>query len=220
MVCFSVRLLHRSYTVRVARVDPIPFHIKNDATGLGKTSQDFRMIETTVSQRRELDSERQRNETEEQRRAREVSIADTYIIQLVTHYSYYSGKRCTSCRSADRDIRGSPTILLHGLRQAIPKCRPIRRAHQFIRPPPQDPIPRNAKYPARQAEYPGGAGQAQREGTKARRERVAQDRRRGWREDVQVDARRTDASPSPNTRRTQVHRFQESRMGEHPINVR
>ncbi|KAH9996557.1 hypothetical protein BJV77DRAFT_1059376 [Russula vinacea] len=56
-----------------ARVDPLPFHIKNDATGLGKTSQDFRIIETTVSQRRELDSERQRNETEEQRKAREAS---------------------------------------------------------------------------------------------------------------------------------------------------
>jgi len=60
--------------VRVARIDPIPFRVKNDATGLGKTSQDFRMIETTVSQRRELDSERQRNETEEQRKAREASV--------------------------------------------------------------------------------------------------------------------------------------------------
>ena len=125
----SIVQLHRSCTVRVARVDPIPFHIKNDATGLGKTSQDFRMIETTVSQRRELDSERQRNETEEQRKAREVSMTDTYRIQLITHYSYYSGKCRTSCRPADRDIGGSPTILLHGLRQAIPKCRPIRRAH-------------------------------------------------------------------------------------------
>ncbi len=32
------------------------------------------MIETTVSQRRELDSERQRNETEDQRKAREASV--------------------------------------------------------------------------------------------------------------------------------------------------
>jgi G-patch domain len=63
----------RSCKVRIARIDPIPFHVKSDATGLGKTSQDFRMIETTVSQRRELDSERQINETEEQRKAREVS---------------------------------------------------------------------------------------------------------------------------------------------------
>ena len=68
--------------VRAARIDPIPFRVKNDATGLGKTSQDFRMIETTVSQRRELDSERQRNETEEQRRAREASV-------LSPSYKYY-----------------------------------------------------------------------------------------------------------------------------------
>ncbi|KAH9006013.1 hypothetical protein EDB86DRAFT_2877659 [Lactarius hatsudake] len=64
-----------------ARVDPIPFNVKNDATGLGKTSQDFRMIETTVSQRRELDSERQRNETEEQRKAREGNVARRAALQ-------------------------------------------------------------------------------------------------------------------------------------------
>ena len=141
MVCFSLRLSHRSCKVRVARVDPIPFHVKNDATGLGKTSQDFRMIETTVSQRRELDSERQRNETEEQRMAREVRIADMSFILLVTHYFYYSGKRRTSRRSPDRNIGSAPTVLLHRLRQAIPKCRPIRRTYQFIRSPPQDPFP-------------------------------------------------------------------------------
>ncbi|KAG8220104.1 hypothetical protein J3R82DRAFT_1123 [Butyriboletus roseoflavus] len=53
------------------RVDPVPFQIKNDLTGLGKINQDVRMIETTVSQRRELDSERQRKETQDQRKARE-----------------------------------------------------------------------------------------------------------------------------------------------------
>ncbi|KAG6911768.1 hypothetical protein DXG01_000014 [Tephrocybe rancida] len=57
------------------RVDPIPFQIKRDLTGLGKTSQDVRMIETTVSQRRGLDSERQQKETEDQRRAREELVA-------------------------------------------------------------------------------------------------------------------------------------------------
>jgi hypothetical protein len=57
-----------------ARVDPIPFQVKNDLTGLGKTTQDFRMIETTVAERRKLDSERQRKETEDQRRAREASL--------------------------------------------------------------------------------------------------------------------------------------------------
>ncbi|KAF8649805.1 hypothetical protein AX16_005570 [Volvariella volvacea WC 439] len=57
------------------RVDPIPFHVKQDSTGLGKISQDVRMIETTVAQRRGLDSERQQKETEEQRRAREDLVA-------------------------------------------------------------------------------------------------------------------------------------------------
>ncbi|KAH6917621.1 hypothetical protein BKA70DRAFT_1556091 [Coprinopsis sp. MPI-PUGE-AT-0042] len=53
------------------RVDPIPFQMKNDATGIGKFTRDVEMIETTVSQRRGLDSERQQKETEDQRRARE-----------------------------------------------------------------------------------------------------------------------------------------------------
>ncbi|KAJ6604411.1 G-patch-domain Zn-finger DNA-binding protein [Mycena vulgaris] len=57
------------------RVDPIPFQIKRDSTGLGKMSQDVRMIETTVSQRRGLDSERMTKETEDQRRAREDLVA-------------------------------------------------------------------------------------------------------------------------------------------------
>lgn len=55
------------------RVDPIPFQIKRDVTGLGKLNQDVRMIDSTVSQRRGLDSERQQKETEDQRRAREAS---------------------------------------------------------------------------------------------------------------------------------------------------
>ncbi|KAK0233400.1 hypothetical protein IW262DRAFT_77795 [Armillaria fumosa] len=57
------------------RVDPIPFQMKSDSTGVGKINQDVRMIETTVSQRRELDSERQHKETEEQRRARQDDAA-------------------------------------------------------------------------------------------------------------------------------------------------
>jgi hypothetical protein len=82
----SLNPLAEAVLVRVARVDPIPFRVKNDATGLGKTSQDFRMIETTVSQRRELDSERQRNETEEQRKAREASVLSPqlYFLLLIT----------------------------------------------------------------------------------------------------------------------------------------
>ena len=46
------------------------------------------MIETTVSQRRELDSERQRNETEDQRKAREASILSLHIF-VAYHYDVY-----------------------------------------------------------------------------------------------------------------------------------
>ncbi|KAI0085639.1 hypothetical protein BDY19DRAFT_964910 [Irpex rosettiformis] len=63
------------------RVDPVPFVMKNDFTGLGKTTQDVRMIETTVSQRRELDSERQTKETENQRKTREENVAKRHAVQ-------------------------------------------------------------------------------------------------------------------------------------------
>jgi hypothetical protein len=63
-----------SQTQLLGRVDPVPFTLKNDQTGLGKTAADFRMIEETVSQRRELDSEKQSRETVEQRQAREVCL--------------------------------------------------------------------------------------------------------------------------------------------------
>ncbi|KAI0307593.1 hypothetical protein B0F90DRAFT_30979 [Multifurca ochricompacta] len=86
-----------------ARVDPIPFHVKNDATGLGKTSQDFRMIETTVSQRRGLDSERQRNETNEQRKVREGDVArrvarETEITEVLRPFY------CTVCDKQFKNV--------------------------------------------------------------------------------------------------------------------
>ncbi|KAI0670107.1 hypothetical protein C8Q78DRAFT_1039252 [Trametes maxima] len=63
------------------RVEPVPFYVKNDLTGLGKANQDVRMIETTVSHRRELDSEKQVKETEEQRRQREEAVARRAAVQ-------------------------------------------------------------------------------------------------------------------------------------------
>ena len=78
------------------RVDPVPFHIKNDLTGLGKTTQDFRMIETTVAQRRVLDSERQRKETDDQRKAREVHMA---LFDWILSLTWNLGRRGpASCR--------------------------------------------------------------------------------------------------------------------------
>ncbi|KAG9128307.1 hypothetical protein FRC07_001242 [Ceratobasidium sp. 392] len=57
------------------RPDPIPFLVKLDAMGLGKASRDAHIIESTVSQRRGLDSERMIKETEAQRRNREELVA-------------------------------------------------------------------------------------------------------------------------------------------------
>ena len=69
----------------IGRIEPVGFVVKNDQTGLGKSNQDFRMIETTVSQRRFLDSERMRNETEEQRKARQVSPSSFRVILIIAH---------------------------------------------------------------------------------------------------------------------------------------
>lgn len=67
----------------IGRVDPIPFSVKQDQTGLGKVTQDFRMIETTVSQRRNLDSERMQFETAAQRQQREVRRHTTLFCCLL-----------------------------------------------------------------------------------------------------------------------------------------
>ncbi|KAI0651646.1 hypothetical protein C8Q79DRAFT_934373 [Trametes meyenii] len=69
------------------RVEPVPFYVKNDLTGLGKANQDVRMIETTVSHRRELDSEKQIKETEEQRRQREVGYTSLLSFHPSAHAS-------------------------------------------------------------------------------------------------------------------------------------
>ncbi|KAI9572649.1 hypothetical protein HD554DRAFT_2061781 [Boletus coccyginus] len=85
------------------RVDPIPFHIKNDLIGLGKINQDVRMIETTVSQRRELDSERQRKETQDQRRAREDIVARRAAVKSEisdTLRAFY----CTLCEKQFQNV--------------------------------------------------------------------------------------------------------------------
>ena len=80
----------------IGLTEPIPFHVKADSTGLGKISQDVRMIETTVSQRRGLDSERQQKENEEQRRLREVRHATLTIKPSTTHSLQYIPIRTTS----------------------------------------------------------------------------------------------------------------------------
>jgi len=102
--------LHTLTVVYLGRVDPIPFEIKRDMTGLGKTNQDFRMIETTVSQRRGLDSERQQKETEDQRRAREVV---GFITRSITSaHLPMTGRGGSKSRPQTRDFFNSEGILL------------------------------------------------------------------------------------------------------------
>jgi hypothetical protein len=98
----------------LGRVEPIPFHVKRDLTGLGKTNQDVRMIETTVSQRRGLDSERQQKETEEQRRAREVcSLAILPSAVTLTHTP--TGHRRPPHSPPKRNFGHPQSFLLHPL---------------------------------------------------------------------------------------------------------
>lgn len=68
------------------------------------------MIETTVSQRRGLDSERQQKETEDQRRAREVElITEPYFTSLII--SIGSGGQKISF--GERNLNYSQGLLLH-----------------------------------------------------------------------------------------------------------
>ncbi|TFK76865.1 hypothetical protein BDN72DRAFT_830035 [Pluteus cervinus] len=85
------------------RVDPIPFHVKQDLTGLGKTSQDVRMIETTVSQRRGMDSERQQKETELQRREREDKVARKAALETEIS-SVLRAFYCTLCDKQFKNV--------------------------------------------------------------------------------------------------------------------
>ncbi|KAF9779776.1 hypothetical protein BJ322DRAFT_1086345 [Thelephora terrestris] len=85
------------------RVDPIPFHVKQDMTGLGKYGQDEQMIETTVSQRRELVSERLLKESEDQRAEREDNVARRAYIQsevAETLRPFY----CTVCEKQFKNV--------------------------------------------------------------------------------------------------------------------
>ncbi|KAF5356335.1 hypothetical protein D9756_004252 [Leucocoprinus leucothites] len=63
------------------RVDPIPFEIKQDTLGIGRATQEGTMAAEAVSTRRFLDSERQIQETEEQRRVREDEAARKAAVQ-------------------------------------------------------------------------------------------------------------------------------------------
>ncbi|KAG8979860.1 hypothetical protein FRB90_007862, partial [Tulasnella sp. 427] len=83
------------------RADPIPFAVKNDSTGIGKAAQDFRMIESTVANRRGLDSERQSKETGEQRANRETLVAQREAIKVEVQATL----RPFYCETCDRQYQ-------------------------------------------------------------------------------------------------------------------
>ena len=94
------------------RIDPVPLNVKRDQTGIGKASQDAEMIETTVAQRRELDSEKQRKESEEQRRSREVGTGSISLLGSLMPSSIL-GFRCSSRCCASRGRFRPSSVLLY-----------------------------------------------------------------------------------------------------------
>ncbi|TFK23115.1 hypothetical protein FA15DRAFT_621465 [Coprinopsis marcescibilis] len=85
------------------RVDPIPFRMKSDSTGIGKLTQDVEMMELTVSQRRELDSEKQQKENEDQRRTREEAVARKAAVEeeiSITLKAFY----CSLCDKQFKNV--------------------------------------------------------------------------------------------------------------------
>lgn len=84
-----------------ARVDPVPFSLKNDGTGIGKVAQDARVIAETVAKRRQLDSVRQQNETEEHRRLREDEVARASALQI----EISSTLRAFYCELCDKQFK-------------------------------------------------------------------------------------------------------------------
>lgn len=74
------------------------------------------MIETTVAQRRGLDSERQQKETESQRRAREVNlVASGHYLKLTC----LSGSGSSKVSPRKRNFNYPATLLLRFMRQTI-----------------------------------------------------------------------------------------------------
>ncbi|KAJ7225756.1 G-patch-domain Zn-finger DNA-binding protein, partial [Mycena pura] len=116
------------------RVDPVPFQIKRDSMGVGKWNQDFRMIETTVSQRRELDSERMTKETDDQRRARE----DVVARRLARENELTSAIKAFYCELCDKQFKTVVAYTEHTNSYAHHHKARFRDMQASIRIPPSD----------------------------------------------------------------------------------
>ena len=107
--------LSSDFGCRIGRVDPLPFAVKQDSTGLGKARQDFQMIETTVSQRRNLDSERMQFETVEQRQQREASLHTFLVTTSLTSHPFLPlspGRSSSEGRGQIRTFKCITPVLL------------------------------------------------------------------------------------------------------------
>ena len=97
------------------------------------------MIETTVSQRRELASERLLKESDDQRAEREVCVVVKPRQWLpVTHDR--AGQRRSPSIHPIRGYRNPSTFLLHSVRETVQERCSVRRTLQFLCPPPQNPV--------------------------------------------------------------------------------
>lgn len=80
------------------------------------------MIETTVSQRRELTSERLLKENEDQRAEREVRRHGLLGNSVAYHMT---GQCCSPSVYSVRGLRNPSTFLLHGVRKTVPERCPV-----------------------------------------------------------------------------------------------
>jgi hypothetical protein len=67
--------------VNSGRIDPIRIDLKQDSLGIGKAGQDQEYNESSASKRKILDSEKQMEETAEERQARETKAMKQQEIQ-------------------------------------------------------------------------------------------------------------------------------------------
>ena len=198
------------------RVDPVPFYVKNDLTGLGKTNQDVRMsmyiiyspahtcvysctVETTVAQRRELDSERQTKETEEQRRAREVC---DLLGHPMAALKAFVGCSRTQLPSAQLSSQKSPPRSAHSIATSATSSSKMSRSTTST----PTPMPTTTKRASATCSSPRARTETPRKKwTKGRRRRESGKRRScaSWRR-LLVSRSRSPQSPSLRPRRHQA----------------
>lgn len=82
----------------IGRTDPIRINLKQDSLGVGKAEQDQEYIESSASKRKALDSEKQLEETTEERQLREDKATKHHEIQQELKHV----KRAFYCELCDK----------------------------------------------------------------------------------------------------------------------